>query len=645
MIGGGGSSFAEDLAAASGDWLISVGGVRNDVLAALCDTDGDYGNLQISATGALYTVGAYKDDEVHASGDYGSLPLAVRTDVRASLVDTTADYSPLQVNNAGELRTRDDDLNTAIGLIGASVYVDDADWTDDTSSHMLVGGLYQSVPQSITDGDVGPLQVNDHGNLIITILSDDPHFGAVGTAADIDGVLHGQQRYLGDRLAALETLLGVGTGVMTSAQAVTLATDDTQFGAVGAGADPDGNIHGQLRSIAEYLAVSATGLGKAIDGVVGATDTGVALLALHESDVAHLTSDEGDYDILRLSNFGALQVAPEQHHLLDSMNVVTGWAALGNDTLNLATTKKHVLGTDALEFDKVNGDANTVFAGIEKTITTIDLGGPSPHDLIQTALYLSVLTNVDYAFVRLGTDASNYNEWRISGDSLTAGVFETLLFNIGDASYDGIAGNGWNPSAVSYAAIGIAFDAETNTLAGIVFDEISFHTNQHTSAELNAEVSSSVSSANVNLFKVGGSATDKNSGNKSNGSQRVVLATDDINTAAIKASVEIMDDWDEADRAKVVPASGNPAYAADVAGADAYASVVTAPARICHYVHASVGDNGAIISLDAGSTDHFALPANTERLFPGVIVGSGVAIHGKNLSAGNNYTNLRVSVW
>jgi hypothetical protein len=247
-----------------------------------------------------------------------------------------------------------------------------------------------------------------------------------------------------------------------------------------------------------------------------------------------------------LANLGGLQVAPEQHHLIDEMDVTTGWSALSNDTLNLATTTKHVLGTAALTFDKVDGADNTVFAAIEKTITSVDLGNPSPHDVIQTACYIPDLTDVSYVFIRLGTDSSNYNEWRIEDTALTAATYETLLFNIGDASYAGITGNGWDPSAVTYVAIGVAFDAETNTLAGIVFDEISFHTNLHTSAELNAEVSSSVSSAKVDLQKINGSVVDKGSGNSSNGSQRIAVATDDVNLSAIKTSTEIMDDWDNA---------------------------------------------------------------------------------------------------
>jgi hypothetical protein len=296
---------------------------------------------------------------------------------------------------------------------------------------------------------------------------------------------------------------------------------------------------------------AATNLGKAIDSAVGATDTGIALLAKHNSDAVHLTTAEADYDVLRIGDLGGLHVSPEQHHIVDSMNATTGWSVLGNDTTNLATTKKHVIGTDALTFDKVDGAADTIFAGIQKTITSIDLGSVSPHDVVQSPCYIPAITDVAYVFLRLGTDSSNYNEWRIEDTALTAATYEILLFNIGDASYAGITGNGWNPSAVTYAAIGVAFDAETDTLAGIVFDEISFHTNMHTSAELNAEVSSSVSSANVNLQKVGGSVVDKGAGNVSNGCQRVVLATDDVNAAAIKAAVEIMDDWDDANYCNV----------------------------------------------------------------------------------------------
>jgi hypothetical protein len=269
----------------------------------------------------------------------------------------------------------------------------------------------------------------------------------------------------------------------------------------------------------------ATNLGKAIDNVVGATDTGIALLAKHQEDQVHLATADGDYDVLTLDSLGSLHVNAEAHHVFDTFNATTGWSALNSDTANLATTAKHVSGTAALTFDKVDGAANTVFAAIQKTVGSVDLGAVSPHDLIQGSFYIPDLTNVSYAFLRLGTDSSNYNEWRLPDTNLTAAVFEVGSLAIGSADYSGITGNGWDPSAITYICVGVAFDSETDTLAGIVFDEVSYHTNQHTAAILNAEVSSSVSSPNVRLNGFGGS-TDVNTGNASANTMRVVLATD-----------------------------------------------------------------------------------------------------------------------
>ena len=66
-----------------------------------------------------------------------------------------------------------DATGVTITTSNESVYADDADWTNTTSKHTLVGGLYQSTPQSITDGDTGPLQVNENGNLIVDLSATD----------------------------------------------------------------------------------------------------------------------------------------------------------------------------------------------------------------------------------------------------------------------------------------------------------------------------------------------------------------------------------------------------------------------------------------------------------------------------------------
>jgi len=288
---------------------------------------------------------------------------------------------------------------------------------------------------------------------------------------------------------------------------------------------------------------------KAIDGAVGLTDTAIPALFKHQEDLVHLVTDDGDYDVPALDSLGQVHVNPEGHHVFDTLNATTDWAVFNDDAANLTTTKKHAMGTDALTFDKVDGSADTVFAIIDKTVTTVDIGSVSPHDIIQTVLYIPNIDLVSYVLVRLGTNVTNYNEWRIPDTALTADEFEVLAFNVGDVDHGGITGNGWDPSAISYIAVGVAFDAAGDLRAGIIFDELSYHLNQHTSAELNAEVTSEVSSANVNLQKVGGSPTSKGAGAVGNGSQRVVLGDVTASNDALQAT---------GDEANDAPDAGNP---------------------------------------------------------------------------------------
>lgn len=105
--------YAEDSAHGSGETGAFVLAVRNDTLASLVDTDGDYAPLQVNSDGALYVdVGTisvsldseYAEDSGHTTGDTGQFILAVRNDAGTSLVDTDLDYAPLQVDSTGALR-------------------------------------------------------------------------------------------------------------------------------------------------------------------------------------------------------------------------------------------------------------------------------------------------------------------------------------------------------------------------------------------------------------------------------------------------------------------------------------------------------------------------------------------------------------
>ncbi len=90
----------------------------------------------------------------------------------------------------------------------------------------------------------------------------------------------------------------IGTGVMATSSPVTIATDDTQFGAVGAAADPDGNVHGQLRSIAEGVVAGAavtddpqTGTGAIAYTTTVTTAFALSSIMLHLSAAGTTTED------------------------------------------------------------------------------------------------------------------------------------------------------------------------------------------------------------------------------------------------------------------------------------------------------------------------------------------------------------------
>ena len=152
----------------------------------------------------------YAEDSGHSSTDTGNFVLGVRNDTLAALGGTDGDYVPFQMNASGALFV---EVASASG--DDSIYVDDADWTDSTSKHTLVGGLYQSTPQSITDGDTGPLQVNANGNLIVDLSATD---NAVLDAMVVD-------------LAALE-VLSIAANVDHAANEVLLGTIDADTNAI-----------------------------------------------------------------------------------------------------------------------------------------------------------------------------------------------------------------------------------------------------------------------------------------------------------------------------------------------------------------------------------------------------------------------------
>ena len=157
--GTGGATLAAD----------DIGGTHHQRVKIQYGADGsatdvsDASPLPVDDAGGSLTV-----DNAHLTALGGAISgTEVQVDIVASAaVPVTDNSGSLTVDNGGTFAVQvDGDALTALQLIDDAVYADDADWTDGTSKHLLVGGLYQSSEQSITDGDVGPLSVDVNGKL------------------------------------------------------------------------------------------------------------------------------------------------------------------------------------------------------------------------------------------------------------------------------------------------------------------------------------------------------------------------------------------------------------------------------------------------------------------------------------------------
>lgn len=271
----------------------------------------------------------------------------------------------------------------------------------------------------------------------------------------------------------------------------------------------------------------ATNLGKARDSVAGETDTGVAMLGIVEATPTQALADDGDYGLISLTDHKEVRTRDQRSIDLCNCNDSTAVTVLGNDTTGLANSTAHTFGIGALTFNKVNGAANTVYAGVQDTITALDIqevfesGG-----FVGLNVYLPTITNVQNVFLRIGTDSSNYNAWTWDVSSLTAATWLNLRNPTSSPDKAKSTGNGWDTNAITYVAFGVQFLLETDTLSGIIFDHVHMVAGRVTSTDIQASITSSVSSPNINLHKVGGQVTDHGAGITSSGTLRVVLPTD-----------------------------------------------------------------------------------------------------------------------
>lgn len=145
----------------------------------------------------------------------------------------------------------------------------------------------------------------------------------------------------------------------------------------------------------------------------------------------------------------------------------TDWTVLNDETSGKADETTHITGTKATTFNKVTGDS--LVAGIYDTIASLDVSGYGGQGVVNLIIYLSSIDRVTSVEVRLGTDITNANIWRVPIGKLAVG-WNRLSFKLGDVTAD--LGNGWNDAVVTHAAVAVNFHAVTDTLSGIIVDSL-----------------------------------------------------------------------------------------------------------------------------------------------------------------------------
>jgi len=392
--------YAEDSVHTTADVGAFVLAVRNDAGTALAGTDGDYIPFSTDATGALRVTGgttAYAEDSIHTSGDSGNFVLAVRNDTLASLVDTDGDYAPFQVDASGALYVTVDSVSLS------SEYAEDSIHTSGDIGQFILAVRNDSDTSMAADGDYTPLQTDSTGRLKVDAEfnsafdypEDSPHTSGDQGAFVLtvrDDVLAASTTADGD----YQSFKTDGTGRLWTHQIGTYAEDSVHTSAddgtfilgvrndtLASLVDTDGdyapfqlNADGAL-----YIDASSSGNVDVItnyeyaeDSVHTTADIGAFVLAVRNDTGTVLAGTDGDYIPFSTDATGALRVTGgTTAYAEDSIHTSadTGQFVLSvrNDTL------ASLVDTDG-DYAPFQVDAlGALYVNISNTSVTVDDGG------------------------------------------------------------------------------------------------------------------------------------------------------------------------------------------------------------------------------------------------------------------------------
>lgn len=384
--------YTEDAAAAANPVGGAVILVREDGRAgSLTTTDGDNVALRGNNKGEAYV----KDTDAGAlltTIDADTSNLSTKIDTIAGAVagtemqvdvltmpTVTVTASNLDVQSGGAdlaTSTQAGAIQTAAELIDDAIYVDDADWTDSTSKHALVGGLYQSTPQTVTDGDVAPFNITANGALHVsdaggsltvdgtvtanlsatdnTVLDNiDTSTAAAATSlAGLDNAVDGNYLNVNVNVAGTDVVSGSGTA--TGALRVELPTNGTGvIATVGAVTAITNALPAGTNAIGKLAANSGVDIGDVdvltVNGVAPAFGTGTRAATVQRVTIA---TD----DVVPASQSGTWTVQPG-----NTANT-TPWLVTDSPATSGGLSKFHLVGAATDNATNIKASAGQVYS-------------------------------------------------------------------------------------------------------------------------------------------------------------------------------------------------------------------------------------------------------------------------------------------
>lgn len=480
----------------------------------------DTGNTSLSTL-----AGAVAGSEMQV--DVVTLPVAFNTGTRSATTQrvTIATDDSVPVTNAGltELAAAINSSKVDVNIVssdvasGGTAAADDADFTAGTTLATPVMGVYESSPTTVTDGDLGTVGITSGRRL--------------KTSATVDAALPAGNNNIGD-VDVASVIPGTG----------------------------------------------GTNLGKAVDAVAGATDTGIVPLAIRDDVLTTITPVDGDYAPLRVDSTGRQWVT---HDALDDLGAglveltafqggswsvsVSGVSTAANQSTQI-TAEQAIQTSVELIDDAIKTDdaaftpatTKVMMAGFEYDDTSPDSVDEGDAGAARMSANRNIYTQIrDAAGNERGANVNASGQLAVTGPVTNAGTFAVQV--------DGSALTALQLIDDTVATLGTTTYSEATTKANVIGavrrdanTTLVDTTNEIAPLQVNATGELKV--AQIQALPAGTNAIGKlaansgvvigdvnvttlpvafNTGTRSATTQRVTIATDDVVAITANSSVNV----------------------------------------------------------------------------------------------------------